>query len=409
MRKDIHIGTLKIGDTSVEAEGLKGIDDAKTECDLDDVHDWDLKIINEGQDSEYIVQHISQLILVRQKTCETSVKRQKMYFLTIHGTRYTNDVIATAAFGISVNSMRDKDNDFYVNGKDATSFQGFWKTIKFIMFRICPSILRLTGDSFISGDTTFFRTLIQDAVKARDEKGIVRPDMIHLLMQARDSERITLSTDDIVAQAFVFFLAGFETVSTLMCYMLHELVLNPDIQQKLREEVDQVTSGADGEVTYEMLQKMKYMDMVISETLRKHPPVPVTDRVCVKSFKLPQSMPGYNDVTLDKDSIVWIPIHAFHHDPQYFPDPYKFDPERFNDENKDKIVPYTYFPFGLGPRICIGNRFALMETKMIMTHLVQNFLFKRTEKTLDSTKFTLKSLTVLPEEGFWLQLEPRKI
>ncbi|XP_015591510.1 cytochrome P450 9e2-like [Cephus cinctus] len=325
-------------------------------------------------------------------------------------TRYTTDVIATAAFGISVNSMRDKDNDFYVNGKDIISFEQIWKIIKVVLFCTCPSIMRLTRQSFISRDkTTFFRTIIQDAIKVREEKGIVRPDMIHLLMQARDNERVTLSTDDIVAQAFIFFVAGFDTSSTLMCYMLHELVLNPDVQQKLREEVDQVTSGADDEVTYEMLQKMKYMDMVISETLRKHPPVSFIDRVCVKSFKLPQSMPGYNDVTVEKDSSMWFPVRALHYDPQYFPDPYKFDPERFNDENKNKIVPCTYLPFGLGPRKCIGNRFALMETKIIMTHLIQNFVFERTEKTLDPTKFTLKSFSITPKEGFWLRLKPRKI
>nr|ARN17942.1 cytochrome P450-19 [Cephus cinctus] len=325
-------------------------------------------------------------------------------------TRYTNDVIASAAFGISVNSMREKDNDFYIHGKEATNFEGFWKIMKFVMFRVCPSILRLMDQGFVTRDTaTFFRTLIQDAVKARDEKGIVRPDMIHLLMQARDNERVSLSTDDIVAQAFIFFVAGFDTSSTLMCYMLHELVLNPDVQQKLREEVDQVTSGAEDEVTYEMLQKMKYMDMVISETLRKHPPVPAIDRVCVKSFQLPQSMPGYSDVTVEKGSVAWFPVHALHYDPQYFPDPYKFDPERFNDENKDKIVPYTYLPFGLGPRMCIGNRFALMETKIIVTHLVQNFMFERTEKTVDPDKFTLQSFSITPKEGFWLRLKPRKI
>ena len=81
-----------------------------------------------------------------------------------------------------------------------------------------------------------------------------------------------------------------------------------------------------------------------------YPPAVFTDRKCVKTYTLP-SEPAY---TLQPGDGVWIPVHGLHHDPQYFPEPEKFDPERFSEENKDKIKPFTYLPFGSGPRNCIG-------------------------------------------------------
>jgi len=207
--------------------------------------------------------------------------------------------------------------------------------------------------------------------------------MIHLLMQARDKEGASsthkMTLDDIVSQAFIFFFAGFDTSSTLMCFAAHELAVHQDIQKRLREEIQQHTEGND-EISYESLSKMSYMDMVISETLRKYPPVIFLDRLCVKKYELPPSQPGCKNVIVEPDNVLMFPAYALHRDPKYFPNPEKFDPERFSEKNKDNILPYTYLPFGLGPRKCIGNRFALMETKILIAHLLQKFTLKTIEK-----------------------------
>ena len=93
--------------------------------------------------------------------------------------------------------------------------------------------------------------------------------------------------DDLTAQCILFFLAGFDTVAVLMCFMSHELAVNPDIQERLYEEVKEVNEELNGKpLTYEVLQKMKYLDMVVSETLRKWPPAVATDRYCNKEFIL---------------------------------------------------------------------------------------------------------------------------
>ena len=324
-------------------------------------------------------------------------------------TRYTNDVIATAAFGISVNSMLNRDNEFYLRGKDATSFgDGFWRFIKFLGFLVCPKLMRLMGVSFFSRETyRFFTTLVQNTMKTRKEKNIYRPDMLQLLIDAKNKDNgLDMSVDDITAQALIFFLAGFDPASTLMCFVAHELALNPEIQEKLRNEVDLFTENETSGISYETLAKMKYMDMVVSETLRKYPPSPLTDRLCGKEFTLPKATPESREYKIEVDTLIWIPIYGLHRDPKYFPDPEKFDPERFNDEKKNDINPYVYMPFGVGMRKCIGNRFLLMETKILFIHLLQNFILEKCEKTKDPIEFQ-NSISIAVKGGSWIKLSER--
>lgn len=92
----------------------------------------------------------------------------------------------------------------------------------------------------------------------------------------------------------------------------------------------------------------------ILETLRKYPVLPFLDRICAENYKIPET-----DVIIEKGTFVYIPMFGLHYDPKYFPEPHKYDPERFNDENKKNIPPYSYIPFGEGPRNCIGKEFSI--------------------------------------------------
>lgn len=324
-------------------------------------------------------------------------------------TRYTNDVIASVAFGITVNSVKDRDNIFFRKGAEATNFAGTLNMIKFTLLRACPTLMRILGIGFLKPSTArFFNDTVKDNVKMRDEQGLVRPDMIHLLMQARDKETSKLDIQDIIAQAFIFFLAGFDTSSTLMCFMAYELALNPDVQERLKKEVDEAFALGNGEITYQDLAKMDYMDMVINETLRKYPPAVFIDRVCTKNLTVPPALPGGKELTIEAGMAIWIPVYGFHHDPKYYPNPEKFDPERFNAENKETIDPYTFFPFGLGPRKCIGERFALMETKILIAQILRKFVIKRTKKTLDPVEFDTGSFNLKVKGGFWICFDRRK-
>jgi cytochrome P450 family 9 len=354
-------------------------------------------------------------------------------------TKYTNDVIATCAFGIKVNSFTDEKNEFYTIGKQISNFGGL-QSLKFLIYATIPRIAKaLKLEIFPGKIPKYFKSLIQDAIGQRQKNGIIRPDMIQLLMEARkglskeiaqaeetpkinegfsateeinlkDTIKVhkkTLDDDDITSQCLIFFLAGFETISNLLCFASHELAVNPDYQQRLYEEVKQVSDemhANNEELSYEKLQSMKYLDMFVSETLRRWPPAMVTDRKCTIPYKIKD-----NDIemTIEKDSFIWIPVGPLHHDPQYFPEPEKFDPERFSDENKHKIIPYTYLPFGAGPRNCIGSRFALMEAKAILFHLLTRFSFEVSVRTQIPLKYSKSGFSVRPEKGFWIALKPR--
>ncbi|XP_011496933.1 PREDICTED: cytochrome P450 9e2-like, partial [Ceratosolen solmsi marchali] len=320
-------------------------------------------------------------------------------------TRYTNDVIATTAFGIQVNSMQDCKNEFYIYGKDATYFSSPLRLMKFILFRYFPKLLRMTGERFMSRSTNrFFNQLVTATVKMREEKGIIRPDMIQLLIQAKDKNNgLNVTIDDIIGQAFIFFLAGFDTVSTLMCFTAYELAAHLDIQEKVRQEIEKQLQIENGQITYESVRRMKYLDMVLNEILRLYPPAPMIDRVCTKEFVMPPSVKGYPEYRVDVGTNIVMPVFGLHHDPKYFPEPDRFIPERFSEENKNKINPHVYMPFGLGPRKCIGNRFALMETKILFVYILRKFIIKFTDKSTYPVIFCKKTFNLSIEGGFLIK------
>ena len=178
-----------------------------------------------------------------------------------------------------------------------------------------------------------------------------------------------------LAQALVFLLAGFETTATLLTYVTYELALQPDIQQRLCDEAN-AAFDENGEISYEVLAKLPLLDAVLSEGLRLHSPALKLQRVASTDYKL-----GDTGITLEKGTTIEIPVYAIHHMEEYFPEPYKFNPDRFMPDNRDNIKPYTYIPFGSGPRNCIGMRFALLEAKLCLAHMMRKYKFFRTDQT----------------------------
>ena len=207
--------------------------------------------------------------------------------------KYTTDVIATCAFGIKVNSMKDPTNKFYVYGKEASNFTGVLRGIKFFFLGTFPRLGRILNLKVMNDYVSdFFRDIIRTTIATRDAEHITRPDMLQLMMDIRGKEgRRELDIDDMTAQAFIFFLGGFETSSTAMCFAAHEIAANPEIQMKLQQEIDKILEESNGEVSYEAINRLEYLDAVISEALRLYPPVAALERICEKTFELPPALP----------------------------------------------------------------------------------------------------------------------
>ncbi|XP_032682946.1 cytochrome P450 9e2-like [Odontomachus brunneus] len=326
-------------------------------------------------------------------------------------TRYTNDVIATCAFGVSVDSMRNPKNPFYVYGREATTFDSI-AFLKIYIFRSLPWLAKILKLKFIRTEiANFFRELVETTIKTRDEQGIVRPDMLQLMMESRGKKegRKDLTITDMTSQAFSFFFGGFDSTSTLMCFAAHEIAVNQDIQKKLQNEIDQVLEHTNGESPYDVVNNMEYLDAVVSETLRMYPVAVAFDRVCKRDFELPPTLPGVKPYTVKKGHGIWIPIYGFHHDPKYFEEPDKFNPERFLGEQKKYILNTgVYLPFGAGPRMCIGNRFALLETKVLLFHLLARCDLLPCKKTRIPLKLANDGFNMKAKGGFWLKVMPRE-
>nr|CAD7262317.1 unnamed protein product [Timema shepardi] len=327
--------------------------------------------------------------------------------------RFTTDVISSCAFGVKSNAMTDINSEFRKILRKIFELD-LLCSIKLALAFFVPSIvktfkLRIFDESI----TLFVRKTLWDNVEYREKNGIVRNDFVDLLMQLRNSGEVIddnendhdikenysltnennqvkkLEGDDFVAQAFVFLAAGFETSSTTTTFALYELSLNLDIQNKLRHEIITVLEKHDRKITYDAMMEMNYLDMVVSETLRKYPALPFLDRSVQVDYKIP----GTNDI-LEKGTTVFIPTFGIHYDPEYYPNPEKFDPERFSAKNKNGIPKYAYLPFGEGPRNCIGMRFGLMQVKTGLIHLLSKFEVNRHKETPVSIVFVTSSPTL---------------
>ncbi|CAH0723081.1 unnamed protein product, partial [Brenthis ino] len=351
--------------------------------------------------------------------------------------RYANDVIASCAFGLKVDSHSDENNQFYEMGKTAATFK-FRQMLLFFALSAFPSLARIFKLTLFSDRTKeFFVELVTSTMKDREARNIIRPDMIHLLMEAKkgrlgheeksgndvqDTGFATVeessvgrksidrvwSDMDLTAQAVLFFIAGFETISTAMSFVLHELAVHPDVQERLVEEIKEQHIKNNGKLNFNAIQSMTYMDMVTSEVLRLWPPVMALDRMCVKDYNMgkPNSK-ATKDFIIRKGEILGLPAWNFHRDPEFFPDPLKFDPERFSEENKHKINPMAYMPFGIGPRNCIGSRFALCELKSLVYQILLHMEISPSEKTCIPIKLSKESFNPRIEGGHWLRFKIR--
>ncbi|EEZ99243.2 cytochrome P450 6BS1 [Tribolium castaneum] len=279
--------------------------------------------------------------------------------------RYSTDVIGCCAFGIDCNSMRNPTAEFRLMGRRAFT-QTIGDVLKMIVIRSFPRLAKLLGFGVFSPTVTgFFQRVVNETIRYREENNVTRNDFMQLLIQLKNKGKLegdgeekdgapavgtSLTLDEAAAQAFIFFLAGFETTSTTISFALFEMARNESIRTKARTEINKVLGKHGGKLTYEATMEMEYLDTVISETLRKYPPAPVFLRKCTKTYRVPDT-----DVIIEEGLSVLIPAYGLHRDPEYFPDPETFDPDRFNEDNRSKIWDYTYIPFGDGPRICIGN------------------------------------------------------
>jgi cytochrome P450 family 6 len=269
--------------------------------------------------------------------------------------------------------------------------------IKFLVAAEFPDFSRKMGLTAFPKDTTsFFARTFMETFEYRKKNNVQRNDFVSMLLGLKEF----FTPMELAAESMLVFGAGFETSSTLMTFTLYALATNLDIQNKLRDELTAGIEENDGKLTYEMLFGFKYLDMVINESLRMYPPIADNVRKAAGDYQI-----AGTKLVIPKDTLISINTISLQNDPQYYPEPEKFIPERFSDENVKNIKPFTFIPFGEGNRQCLGMRFGLMQSKMGIAKLITNFTFSPAEKTTIPMKFMPSAPFLAPINGMWLKVE----
>ncbi|KAM9582281.1 thromboxane-A synthase isoform 2-T2 [Guaruba guarouba] len=348
---------------------------------------------------------------------------------------FTLDVVGSVAFGTEVDSQKNPDDPFVKNCRaffETSLFKPLLFLILSFPFIMIP-LLRILPNRKQKELNGFFIQTIKNAIVFRHQQDATerRRDFLQWMLDSRDSadspaagcfdvispsaasrqnevplagrappEKVqkTLTEDEIAGQAFLFLIAGYETTTSTLSFATYLLATNPECQEKVLQEVD-VFSAKHMLPDYSNVQELPYLDMVIAETLRMYPPAFRFTREAAKDcVVLGQHIPA--------GAVIETAVGHLHHNPEFWPEPEKFIPERFTEKAKKERHPFAYLPFGGGPRGCIGMKMGLLETKITLLRILQKFQFKTCPET--EIPLQLKSKATLgPKNGVYIMLESR--
>ncbi|KAB0804555.1 hypothetical protein PPYR_01525 [Photinus pyralis] len=328
------------------------------------------------------------------------------------------DMIGSCAFGLDCNSFKNTNNKFKHFGLQFLHNTSKWRAFVFMLLFMFPDLskkLKLTLNN--KEMTDFFLQLVRDVAQHREENNISRKDFMHSLLQIKNNVEISETSlgsvmpsvrqeedgatiAEIAGHCFSFFVAGFEPFSTTTSFCLYELSLNTTLQDNLRKEINSVLDAHEGKLTYDAVMDMGLLDRCLKETLRKHSPATSHIRLCTKPYKIPNS-----NLTLPIGTTVLIPAYGLHMDPEYYPNPEIFDPDRFSEENLAKRPAESWMPFGLGPRQCVSYLFGLLEMKAGLVTLLKRYRFSLHPSTKTPITMCPKNPVMYPSSTIYLSAE----
>ncbi|KAM7305314.1 cytochrome P450 3A4 [Ixodes scapularis] len=232
-------------------------------------------------------------------------------------------------------------------------------------------------------------------------------DMLQMLLDAQagvedktyNVQKSGLLIEDrhVIGNSLVLLAAGFETTATAIGFTLYLLATNPEEQEKVHSEIDAVLHY-DDEISLDSIQNLKRLDMVINESLRLYPALPILiARICPRDMTV-------MDQFIPAGASVFAPAWHIHRDPESWPEPSRFLPDRFAEEHPERHS-LAFIPFGLGPRYCFGKRLALLEVKMALCEILRKYRVIPSEETVDPIPVTVPNLVLRPVDGIKLKFE----
>jgi cytochrome P450 family 6 len=318
------------------------------------------------------------------------------------------DVVSSIAFGIEAHILENSESEM-MDAANSIFTYTFYRGLEFSSTFVLPQITKIFNFmNFPRNTVNFLYKVCPDIIAQREKSGIKRNDMIDTLIELKKVLKPTFKghtvEDMLYAQAAVFLAAGFETSSITASFTFYELSKNQEIQDRLRAEIKNYLAENDGKFSYESVANnsvMPYLHQVMNETMRMYSLLPALDRKCIdpngysleplSNFKIPFGMP------------VFIPIYGLERDEKYFPNPLKYDPDRFAPENIANIPSYCHIPFGIGPRYCLGERLGWIQTKTALCNILKEFRVELSENTPKNIKLKKNAFLIQPEKPLMLK------
>lgn len=228
--------------------------------------------------------------------------------------------------------------------------------------------------------------IIQEIIEERKASGEEINDLLNMLLETRyEDTGESMSVEQLIDEIKVLFIAGHETTANALTFTLHLLGRNPEVQQKIFEEIIEIESQTDNVI--EQLQKMTYTNAVLNESMRLYPPAWITDRQNLED----DSLAHFN---IKKNTLIGVSFYELHRNPKYWKNPDEFIPERFLGDQKKESMQYFY-PFGAGPRMCIGTGFAIYEMCLTIAQVVKKYIIKSNNDVIQfNPLITLKPVNV---------------
>ena len=228
--------------------------------------------------------------------------------------------------------------------------------------------------------------IIREIIEERTSSTKETNDLLNMLLETRyDDTGEGMTINQLIDEIKILFTAGHETTANALTFTLYLLGNHPEVQQKIFDEISEIESHTDNIV--EQLQRMTYTNAVLNEAMRLYPPAWITDRQNVEDDII-------GNYHLKKGTLIGVSFYELHRNPKYWQNPEIFDPERFLGEQKKQSMQYFY-PFGAGPRMCIGAGFAIYEMCLTISHIVKKYNIKSKSNTVEfNPLITLKPVGV---------------
>lgn len=210
--------------------------------------------------------------------------------------------------------------------------------------------------------------IIYKIIHERRKNGERKGDLLDILMASKyEGSEETMPDELLKDEVMTIFLAGHETTANALAWTFYLISQNPEVYKKLKDEIKTIVG--DGEITFQHLQQLKYTKACLNESMRLYPPVWLIGRRALEDNMI-------GDYLIKKDTDIFITPYIVHRHPDYWTNPEAFDPDRWETKEVQEMDKFAYFPFAAGPRMCIGNNFALFESDIIITKVIQNFDFE---------------------------------